>query len=110
MRGRGDVLMGKNTMMKRAIRDMINDKPELERLVPLIKQNVGFVLTNGDLTEIRDLVMTFTVPAAARSGAIAPVPVTVPPQNKDTTQSYGLLGELDSGYHHILSDNHSVVS
>jgi len=81
MRGRGEVLMGKNTMMKRAIRDMINEKPELERLVPLVKKNIGFVLTNGDLKEIRDLVTTFTVPAAARSGSIAPVPVTVPPQN-----------------------------
>jgi large subunit ribosomal protein LP0 len=81
MRGRGEVLMGKNTMMKRAIRDMVNDKPELERLLPLIKKNVGFVMTNGDLKEIRDLVLTFKVPAAARSGAIAPVPVTVPPQN-----------------------------
>merc|ERR1739848_690619 len=63
------------------IRDMIHEQPELERLLPLIKKNVGFVLTNGDLKEIRDLVMTFTVPAAARSGSIAPVPVTVPPQN-----------------------------
>lgn len=81
MRGRGEVLMGKNTMMKRAIRDMINDKPELERLVPLIKKNIGFVMTNGDLKEIRDLVMTFKVPASARSGSIAPVAVTVPPQN-----------------------------
>merc|ERR1711992_44522 len=81
MRGRGEVLMGKNTMMKRAIRDMVSEKPELEKLVPLIKKNVGFVLTNGDLKEIRDLVETFTVPAAARSGAIAPVEVTVPPQN-----------------------------
>merc|ERR1712160_11139 len=80
MRGRGEVLMGKNTMMKRAIRDMIADKPELEKLVPLIKKNIGFILTNGDLKEIRDLVTTFTVPANARSGAIAPVPVSVPPQ------------------------------
>merc|ERR1712083_1117839 len=56
MRGRGEVLMGKNTMMKRAIRDMVSEKPELEKLVPLIKKNVGFVLTNGDLKEIRDLV------------------------------------------------------
>merc|ERR1712193_39868 len=55
--------------------------PELEKLVPLIKKNVGFVLTNGDLKEIRDLVETFTVPAAARSGSIAPVAVTVPPCN-----------------------------
>merc|ERR1711979_70638 len=67
--------------MKRAIRDMIADKPELEKLLPLIKKNVGFVLTNGELTEIRDLVLTFKVPAAARAGAVAPVPVTVPPQN-----------------------------
>merc|ERR1712018_1045986 len=81
MRGRGEVLMGKNTMMKRAIRDMVSEKPELEKLVPLIKKNVGFVLTNGDLKEIRDLVETFTVPAAARSGSIAPVAVTVPPCN-----------------------------
>jgi len=81
MRGRGDVLMGKNTMMKRAIREMLHEKPELERLLPLIKKNVGFVLTNGDLVEIRDLVETFTVPASARAGAIAPVQVTVPPQN-----------------------------
>merc|ERR1711868_227441 len=81
MRGRGDVLMGKNTMMKRAIREMMKDQPALERLLPLIKKNVGFVLTNGDLVEIRDLIATFTVPASARSGAIAPVEVTVPPQN-----------------------------
>merc|ERR1712176_1227712 len=81
MRGYGDVLMGKNTMMKRAIRDMMKDQPALERLLPLIKKNVGFVMSNGDLKEIRDLVETFTVPAAARSGAIAPVEVTVPPQN-----------------------------
>merc|ERR1712083_162645 len=81
MRGRGEVLMGKNTMMKRAIRDMVSEKPELEKLLPLIRQNVGFVMSNGDLKEIRDLVETFTVPAAARSGAIAPVEVTVPPQN-----------------------------
>merc|ERR1712158_116043 len=81
MRGRGEALMGKNTMMKRAIRDMISDRPELEKLVPLIKKNVGFVMTNGDLKEIRDLIMTFKVPANARAGAIAPVPVTVPPTN-----------------------------
>ena len=67
--------------MKCAIRQMISEKPELEKLVNLVQGNVGFVLTNGDMKEIRDLVMTFKVPAAARSGAIAPVPVVVPAQN-----------------------------
>jgi len=81
MRGRGDVLMGKNTMMKRAIKEILGEKPELEKLLTLIRGNVGLVLTNGDLKEIRDLIMTFKVPASARSGAIAPVPVVVPAQN-----------------------------
>jgi len=81
MRGQGDVLMGKNTMMKCAMRQMLGDRPELEKLINQVQGNVGFVLTNGDMKEIRDLVMTFKVPAAARSGAIAPVPVVVPAQN-----------------------------
>jgi len=81
MRGRGDVLMGKNTMMKRAIRELTGDKPELDRLIALIKGNVGLVLTNGDMKETRDLIKTFKVPAAAKSGSIAPVPVVVPAQN-----------------------------
>lgn len=81
LRGRAEVLMGKNTMMKRAIRDICGQKPELEKLLPLIKKNIGFILTNEDLKDIRDLVMTFKVPANARAGSIAPVPVIVPPQN-----------------------------
>lgn len=80
MRGYGDVLMGKNTMMKRAIREILADVPELDRLIPLIQGNVGFVLTNCDLKEVRDLIETFTVPANARAGSIAPVDVIVPAQ------------------------------
>ena len=49
-------------------------------MLPLIKQNVGFVLTNGDLKETRDLIETFKVPAAARTGALSPVDVIVPAQ------------------------------
>jgi len=80
MRGHGDVLMGKNTMMKKAIREAAANNPSLEKLLPLIKKNVGFVMTNGDLKEIRDLINTFKVPAAARAGAISPVDVVVPAQ------------------------------
>ena len=54
--------------------------PSMEKLMPLIKQNVGFVMTNGDLKEIRDLIESFKVPAMARTGAISPVEVVVPAQ------------------------------
>ena len=80
MRGHGDVLMGKNTMMKKAIRECAANNPALEKLLPLIKKNVGFVMTNGDLKEVRDLINTFKVPAAARAGAISPINVSVPAQ------------------------------
>jgi len=80
MRGHGDVLMGKNTMMKKAIRECAANNPSLEKLLPLIKKNVGFVMTNGDLKEVRDLINTFKVPAAARAGAISPLDVSVPAQ------------------------------
>merc|ERR1712123_208267 len=66
--------------MKKAIKECIESNPSLERLVPLIKQNLGFVLTNGDLKEVRDLINTFKVPAAARAGAISPIDVSVPAQ------------------------------
>jgi large subunit ribosomal protein LP0 len=80
MRGHGDVLMGKNTMMKKAIRQIAEKNPSLEKLIPLIKENVGFVLTNGDLKEVRDLIQSYKVPAAARTGSISPVKVVVPAQ------------------------------
>merc|ERR1711970_249998 len=80
MRGHGDILMGKNTMMKKVIRECAVNNPALEKLLPLVKQNIGFVMTNGDLKEIRDLIQTYKVPAAARSGAISPIDVSVPAQ------------------------------
>lgn len=80
MRGHGDILMGKNTMMKKAIKELTANNPALEKLIPLIKANIGFVLTNGDLKEVRDLIQSYKVPAAARTGSISPVKVVVPAQ------------------------------
>lgn len=81
MRGFGVVLMGKNTMMRKAIRGHMNNNPDLERLLPHIKGNIGFVFTSGDLIEVRDKLLENKVAAPARAGAIAPVDVIVPAQN-----------------------------
>lgn len=37
LRGEGVVLMGKNTMVRRALKGFINDNPEYERLMPHVK-------------------------------------------------------------------------
>uniref|UniRef100_A0A670HMJ2 Large ribosomal subunit protein uL10 n=1 Tax=Podarcis muralis TaxID=64176 RepID=A0A670HMJ2_PODMU len=97
LRGKAVVLMGKNTMMP------------LEKLLPHICGNVGFVFPKEDLTEIRDMLLANKVPAAA--GAIAPCEVTVPAQNtglgpEKTSffQALGITTKISRGTIEILSD------
>jgi len=81
LRGKAVVLMGKNTMMRKAIRGYMEKNPDLERLLPHIKMNVGFVFTKEELVTIRDLLLANKKAAPAKAGAIAPVDVTIPAQN-----------------------------
>jgi len=81
MRGEGVVLMGKNTMVRRAIKTFIADNPEYERLLPHVKGNVGFVFTNADLKATRDKILANRVAAPARAGAVAPGDVYIPAGN-----------------------------
>jgi len=111
LRGKAVVLMGKNTMMRKAIRGHLENNPALEKLLPHIKGNVGFVFTKEDLAEIRDMLLSNKVPAAARAGAIAPCGVTVPAQNtglgpEKTSffQALGITTKISRGTIEILSD------
>lgn len=79
--GNTSLLFGKNTMMRKAIRGHMENNPCLEKLLPCLKGNVGFVFTKGDLNEVRDNLIENKVKAPARAGAIAPLSVTVPAQN-----------------------------
>jgi len=81
LRGEGVVLMGKNTMVRRALKGLINESPEYERLLPHVKGNVGFVFTNADLKETRDKILSNRVAAPARAGAVAPGDVYIPAGN-----------------------------
>merc|ERR1711983_718537 len=81
LRGKAVVLMGKNTMMRKVIRGQIEKNPDLEKLLPHIKMNVGFVFTNEELTTVRDLLLSNKKAAPAKAGALAPVDVVVPAQN-----------------------------
>ncbi|KKY16096.1 putative 60s acidic ribosomal protein p0 [Phaeomoniella chlamydospora] len=75
------VLMGKNTMVRRAIKGFISEFPEYERLLPHVKGNVGFIFTNGDLKDIREKILSNKVRAPARAGAVAPNDIFVPAGN-----------------------------
>lgn len=78
LRGRALILMGKNTMMRRVVRECMIENPKLEALLPHIQSNIGLVFTNEDLKEVRDIVLSNQLPAAARPGVVAPTDVYIP--------------------------------
>ena len=80
LRGHAIILMGKNTMIRKAIRGYLEKNPNLEKLLPHIRENVGFVFTKEDLTFIRDKIQENKVAAPAKAGALAPCDVTLPAQ------------------------------
>lgn len=78
LRGKAVILCGKNTIIRKVMTDNLETYPSLSGLLPFIKGNVAFVFCNEGLKEIRDDLITNKVPAAAKTGVIAPVSVTVP--------------------------------
>jgi large subunit ribosomal protein LP0 len=79
LRGKAIIIMGKNTMMRLVIRQQAETNPKLEPLLELIRGNVGLCFTNSDLSEVRNILTAQKVPAAAKSGTMAPTDVFVPP-------------------------------
>jgi len=111
LRGIGVVLMGKNTMVRRALRVLLSELPQYERLMPHVRGNIGFVFTSGDLKDVRKLITSNTVAAPARAGALAPVDVTVPagntgmePGKTSFFQALGIPTKIARGTIEIVSD------
>jgi large subunit ribosomal protein LP0 len=78
LRGEAALLMGKNTMIRKCMREHLSKNPKLEPLLPHVKGNIGFVFTNGDLPEIRNKLAGNRVSAAAKAGSVSPCDVIVP--------------------------------
>jgi len=80
LRGKAELLMGKNTMMRKIIKDFVEENPDtpIAQLESTCRGNVGFVFTNGDLGEVREALESNVRPAPARVGSIAPINVVVP--------------------------------
>jgi len=79
LRGKAELLMGKNTLWRKVIREHAANNPQLDALLPHVWGNIGFVFTNADLREVREVVLKNKVPAAAKSGSFAPIDVFIPP-------------------------------
>jgi large subunit ribosomal protein LP0 len=110
LRGKGVVLMGKNTLIRKAIN--LNKKNEnLKKLLPFIKNNCGLIFTNGDLKEVRDIVLNNKVAAPAKVGQISSVDVVIPAHNTGMEptktsffQALNIPTKITKGTVEIISD------
>jgi len=115
MRGHAEILMGKNTMIRKAIRGHLQKNASLEKLLPYIVGNIGFVFTNDDLSDIRAKLLENRRAAPAKAGAIAPIDVKLPPQNtgmgpEKTSffQALQIPTKISRGTIEILNDVHLI--
>jgi len=117
LRPNSEVLMGKNTMMKRSIREYIKrtGNEEWQGLADLLVGNVGVIFTQDDLSAVRDVILSHKVPAPARVGSVAPVDVIVPaggtgmdPSQTSFFQVLNIPTKINKGTVEIVSDVHLV--
>jgi len=80
LRGRGVILMGKNTLIRKAIKSAREEHPEWQELLPYIRNNVGLVFTHEELPQLQPKLLESRVPANAKIGIVAPQDVLLPAQ------------------------------
>merc|ERR1712048_705571 len=117
LRGRAEILMGKNTMMRKCIREFVDQNPgsPICQLEALCRGNVGFVFTNGDLGEVRSALESNVRPAPARVGSIAPIDVVVPkgptgcdPGQTNFFQTLQISTKITKGQIEMTNDTHLI--
>jgi len=92
LRGSAVVLMGKNTMIRKALSLGHETHPDagLENLRAAISGNMGFIFaTNCTLDDIRNVLKKFRLPAAAKTGQVSMVNLSLPagPTGMDPSQT-----------------------
>jgi len=111
LRGKAVLLMGKNTMVRKAIKGSAEHNPKLQILLPYIKNNVGLLFCKEDLSGIRKIVLELKVAAPAKVGAICPNDVIVPagptgmePTQTSFLQALNIPSKINKGQVDILND------
>merc|ERR1711957_169002 len=119
IRGTGEILMGKNTMMRKCIAEFVEENPGtlMGQLSDCCRENVGFVFTNGDLGEIRNILESNVRPAPAKVGSLAPIDVVVPagptgcdPGQTAFFQTLQISTKITKGQIEMTNDTHLITA
>jgi len=112
LRGKALVYCGKNTQMRRVIRELEEEgRTELEKIRQACKLNVAFVFTNDSLPVIRDMITAEKKASPAKAGAVAQVGVVVPkgitslePSMTSFLQALNISSKITKGSIEIVND------
>jgi len=111
LRGKGILLMGKNTMVRKAIKGVAEQNPKLQTLLPSVRGNVGLLFCKDDLSGIRKIILELKVAAPAKVGAICPNDVVIPagptgmePTQTSFLQALNIPSKINKGQVDILND------
>lgn len=119
LRGKAEVLCGKNTMIRTAIRNKHAEDPSLglDSVLSAVNGNIGFIFAKScSLDFIREILQKHRVSKAAKTGVLAPIDVVIPsgPTGMDPSQT-GLFQTLNvatkivKGQIEIVSDMKACV-
>merc|ERR1719460_3611505 len=106
-------------MIRRCIRNLCADgeHPAWESIVPVMKGNLGFLFTNGDLDEVQSVINEFQKPAAAKAGVIAPCSCTIPkgptgldPAQTSFFQALNIATKINKGSIEIINDTQVITA
>jgi large subunit ribosomal protein LP0 len=92
LRGKAQVLMGKNSMIRKALQIGHERHPEagMDKIRAIMVGNIGFIFaTNSTLDEIREIIANFKVMSAAKAGQVSLVDWRIPagPTGMDPSQT-----------------------
>merc|ERR1719453_2059401 len=112
MRGKALAYCGKNTQMRRVLRELEEEaRPELEKVRQACKLNIAFVFTNESLPMIRDMITAEKKASPAKAGAVAQVGVVIPkgitslePSMTSFLQALNIGSKITKGSIEIIND------
>jgi large subunit ribosomal protein LP0 len=114
LRGKCIVLMGKNTMIRTALRKRIEETEDegLVNLLANINGNMGFIFCNeGVMEDARKVLDEKVMPAAAKAGTLAPKDVVLPsgstglePSSTSFFQALNIQTKIVKGAIEIIAD------
>lgn len=119
LRGKAEVLCGKNTMIRTAIRQKHAESPDLglDAVLSAVNGNIGFIFAkNCTLDGVREVLAKHRVSKAAKVGILAPVDVIIPggptgmdPSQTTLFQSLNVATKIVKGQIEIVSDMKACV-